>query len=140
MTRLFLLLLIIVAALITGCPKEEVMDTRASDFHGTWIRVDGVPGGALPADTLWFSSKGGKDVLYFRFASIGGANWPADVETEYQFENNKLTLKDFSGGTNDFIPVESFQWITRKKEFSARLYKIVHFMSADYRVTYRKVN
>lgn len=138
MTRLFITLLIITSTMITGCRKDAVTDTEASVFHGSWVREGDVPG-RQGADTLWFFSKNGKDLLFFHYAPTGGANWPAQVETEYKFENDKLTLKDFSAGTNSFVPVESFQWISPKKEFSAKLYQIVHFMSADYRVTYRKV-
>lgn len=138
MTRLFIPLLIIVAALITGCPKEAVMDTEASALHGAWAREGDIPG-RQEADTLWFFSKGGKNFLTFHFSPAGGFNWPAEVETEYKFESNHLSLKDFSGGTDTFVPVESFEWITPKQEFRAKLYQIVHYMSADYRVTYHKV-
>jgi hypothetical protein len=62
------------------------------------------------------------------------------VETEYTFQKSKLALKDFTGGTNDLMPVESFEWIIPNELFSVKLYQIVHLMSADFRVTYRKVN
>jgi hypothetical protein len=139
MARLFLLPLILIAGLITGCPKEAARDMEAPALTGMWIREGDQPG-REPADTLVFFTKNGKDLLSFHFATTAGAIYPADVETEYKFENSKLALKDFTGGTNNFIPVESFLWTIPNREFSVKLYQIVHLMSADYRVIYRKIN
>lgn len=140
MTRLFLSLTIVISTLITGCPKDNtVLANDASALRGVWVREGDVPG-RQPADTLLFFSKNGKDLLAYHFAPVGGANWPADVETEYKFENEKLSVLNSSGGSGHFVDVESFQWKIPNKEFSAKLYQIVHYMSASYTVTYRKLN
>jgi hypothetical protein len=139
MARLFCLLLILIAGLITACPKGAARDMEGPALNGRWIREGDLPG-REPADTLVFFTENGKDLLAFYFSATAGAIYPSEVKTEYKFENSKLALKDFTGGTNDFIPVESFQWTIPNKEFSVKLYQIVHLMSADYRVTYRKIN
>ena len=133
MARIFLLLFMTVA-ILGGCRKDA--DTDASALYGTWVKE----GGGLPADTIRFFSKANKNMLAFEFGGTGGVNWPAHVETEYRFSNDKLEVKEISGSADDFFAADSFQWITRNKEFSVKLYQVVQYISADYRVTYRKLN
>jgi hypothetical protein len=131
--RRFSLVIFVTAAILSGCNKDTI--TQASALYGTWVKE----GGGLPADTLRFFSIGNKNMLAFEFSSTGGVNWPAHVETEYRFSNERLEVKAISGSDN-FFPAESFKWITGKKEFSVKLYQIVQYISADYRVTYRKLD
>lgn len=130
----FFLLFFVITAFFAGCEKDT--RTESDPLHGTWVKGSG----GLPADTLRFFSKAGKNMLAFKFSATGGVNWPADVETEYRFSEGKLAIKAVSGGPDDFFPVDSFEWIVRNNEFSVKLYQVVQYMSADYRVTYRKLN
>jgi hypothetical protein len=130
----FFLVLIMTTAILSGCSKDAIKD--ASVLYGTWVKE----GGGLPADTLRFFSKGNKNMLAFEFSTTGGINWPAHVETEYRFSNNKLEVKAVPGGADDFFPADSFEWITKNREFSVKLYQVVQYISADYRVTYRKLD
>ena len=130
----FILLFFLIGAILSGCSKDAT--SGASALYGTWVKE----GGGLPADTLRFFSKENKNIVSFEFGVTGGVNWPAHVETEYRFSNGKLAVKEISGGSNDFFPAESFEWITRNKEFSVKLYQVVQYISADYRVTYRKLD
>lgn len=131
MSRFFPLVLTI-AVFLSGCDKGEL--TEASALHGTWVKGSG----GLPADTLRFFSKAGKNMLAFKLSATGGVNWPADVETEYRFSNGKLTVKAV-GGADQYFPADSFEWIVKNEEFSVKLYQIVQYISADYKVTYRKL-
>ena len=132
MARL-LLILFMFAVLVSACEKNAVMEESA--LYGTWIKE----GGGLPADTIRFLSKNDKNVVAFKFVQTGGINWPSNVEAEYLFSNGRLAIKNASGSTNDFFTADSFEWIVIKKEFSIKLYQLVQYISADYEVTYRKL-
>jgi len=123
-----------------GCPKEAVLDKNATGFEGVWIRKGDGPG-RQPADSLIFFTKNGRNLVSFYTGwPQGSFTAPAEVETEYKFENGKLSLKEYSSPGNNFFPLNSFQWIVPNMEFTVRQYQILHFMSADYYVTYQKVN
>jgi hypothetical protein len=128
-----LLYLFIVATLLSGCSKDASMEESA--LYGTWVKE----GGGLPADTLHFFSKDNKNIVAFEFGPTGGINWPAHVEAEYSIVNDKLAIKDASGTTNEFFIADSFEWIQIKKAFSVKLYQVVQYISADYTVTFRKL-
>jgi hypothetical protein len=123
-----------------GCDKKGSSSNPDPEtaLLGTWVRVDDTPG-SQPADTLRFFRKNGKDLLAFYCAGSPGPNWPSQAETEYKFNSGKLSYKDYSGTNSDFHTVESFEWITKEKAFSVKLYQILLYMSADYRVTYQKI-
>jgi hypothetical protein len=132
MVRFFFVLSIVIV--FSSCGKDEI--TEAPALYGTWVKATG----GLPADTLRFFSKGGKDMLAFKLSATGGVNWPANVETEYRFSNGKLSVKAVSGSANEYFPADSFEWIEANKKFNVKLYQIVQYISADYRVSYRKVD
>lgn len=139
MHRLLFCLMIVVSLLVTGCPKGDTVSERnASALHGMWIREGDMPGHQM-ADTLLFFSKSGKNLLAYRFALTAGFNWPAEVETEFKFQDGKFSVLNSAGGGGHFVDVESFQWKVPNKEFTVKLYQIVHYMSASYTVTYQKV-
>jgi hypothetical protein len=133
------ILIIGLLTLFACCHKADVKENSQSEFQGMWIRDGDIPG-RQPADTILFYKKDGKDLLFYHFSSTPGVNWPATVETEYKFENGKLSIKDNSGISADFFPIESFEWVIPKKQFKVKLYQIVRYMSADYSVTYRREN
>ena len=139
MPKALFLVFIITAAFLMGCLKEAIIDKTGSGLQGIWIKEGDIQG-RQPADTLIFFTKNGKNMLSFYSAGSPGPNWPSHAETEYKYENGKLSFKDYSGTGNDFLNVESFQWLKADKEFSVKLYQILLFMSADYRVTYRKID
>lgn len=139
MSRILYLILIAAAGFGMACSKKAVSNKAAEPLQGVWVREDDTPE-RRPADTLTFSTKNGTKILSFYSAGSPGPDWPSHAETEYRFENGKLSYRIYSGGSTDFFEVESFQWITPEKSFSVKLYQILGFISADYRVTYRKIN
>jgi len=139
MSKAIFLLLVVIAFHLIACTKKATVAKQEEPLRGVWVREDSPPG-REPADTLTFSIKGGKNILSFYSAGSPGPDWPEQAETEYQFKNGKLFYRNYFGTDNDFFEVESFQWITPEKSFSVKLYQILRFMSADYKVTYRKIN
>jgi hypothetical protein len=139
MSRPLILLSIVFALCITACTEEATVAIPGKPLQGTWVRDDNPPGRG-PADTLTFSIKNGKNILSFYSAGSPGPGWPEHAETEYRFENGKLSYRNYFGTDTGFLAVESFQWITPEKSFSVKLYQFLPFMSADYRVTYSKIN
>ena len=134
-----ILFILLVSTSLARCTREATSIKPQEPLQGVWVR-DGDAPGMDPADTLIFAVKNGKNMLSFYSAGSPGPNWPSHSETEYRFENGKLNYRNYFGTDNDFFEVESFQWVSPEKSFSVKLYQIVRFMSADYRVTYRKVN
>jgi hypothetical protein len=78
-------------------------------------------------------------MLSFHSSGSPGPDWPEDAETEYRFQNGKLSYRNYFGSDNSFFEVESFQWVAPGERFSIKLHQVLLFMSADYRVTYRKL-
>ena len=132
------MVLSIISALVLGCPNKPVLN-QATDFHGIWIR-DGDSIGRQPADTLFFFTKDGKNLLAFYSAGSPGPNWPSQVETEYEFESGTFSFRNYSGNSNEFLKVRSFQWVAQAKGFTVKLHEILLYISADYSVSHRKVN
>ena len=130
--------MLLVLANVAGCPKKDVLNASEAALQGMWIRVDDTPG-LQPADTIRFFTKNGKNLMAFKCVGCPATIAPAHIETEFKFENSILSFRDYTGQSNDFRNVESFQWITSEKEFSVKLYQFLVFMSADYRVNYKKV-
>jgi hypothetical protein len=138
MSRAILFVLLLSTSL-ARCTREATSTKPQEPLQGVWVRDGDLPG-MNPADTLIFAVKNGKNMLSFYSAGSPGPNWPSHAETEYRFENGKLNYRNYFGTDNDFFEVESFQWVALEKSFNVKLYQIVRYMSADYRVTYRKVN
>ena len=139
MVRSILFTLALTAFFASGCSEKAVISAAEKDsLQGTWVQENDPPG-RMAADTLHFSVKNGRKILSFYSDGSPGPNWPSHAETEYRFDNGQLSYQDYSGSGRNYIHVESFQWITPGKAFSVKLYQIVGFMSADYRVTYKKV-
>jgi hypothetical protein len=139
MSRSLFLLYTVFSLCLTACTEKATVTTQPEPLQGIWVREDNLPGRG-PADTLTFSTKNGKNILSFYSAGSPGPNWPEHAETEYRFQNGKLSYRNYFGTDNEFFEVESFQWISPQKSFSVKLYQVLRFMSADYRVTYRRVN
>ena len=129
---------LLVSFCITACTEKTSVAIKPESLHGLWVRENDLPG-REPADTLAFFSKNGQNMLSFYSAGSPGPDWPEHAETEYRLQNNKLGYRNYFGGDNAFFEVKSFEWVTPEKSFSVRLHEVLRFMSADYRVTYRKL-
>lgn len=136
MPRHSFLILFIIGGLIS-CTERASVHGQAGSLYGRWVRENDQPG-REPADTLIFS-KNGKNILRFYLADSLAAGWPGYAETEYRLEGGKLSYRNYVGNDDAFFTVESFQWVEPQKVFSVKLYQLVRFMSADYRVTYRRI-
>ena len=134
-----IIILFLVSISFLRCTEKAISTQSPMPLNGVWVREGDTPG-KDPADTLVFAVKNNKKTLSFYSAGSPGPNWPSYAETEYRFENGKLTYRNYFSSDNDFFEVESFEWVSPEKSFSVKLYQIVRYMSADYRVTYRKVN
>lgn len=136
--RVFYCTIFILTVILIACGKKQVPANSQEMLEGVWVREFDNPG-RQPADTLEFSNENGKNILRFYCAGSPGPNWPSEARTEYRFGNEKLSYKDYSGSGSDFYQVESFQWVKPGKTFSVKLYQVLLYMSADYRVTYQKI-
>ena len=140
MARSILFMLVITAVFASSCSKKAVTAAAESNsLLGTWVRENDPPG-RIAADTLRFSVRNGKNILSFYSDGSPGPNWPTHADTEYKFKDGKLSYQNYSGSNTEYLNVESFQWIIPGKSFSAKLHQIVGFMSADYWVTYNKID
>ena len=120
----------------SSCSKDPV--SEEDQLLGTWVKVGS--DGTGPAGTLQFSIKNGKHILQFYCSGSPGPNWPSTAETEYKFQNGKLSFINYSNPSLGFYTTESFNWTTRGQEFEVKLYQVLHYMSADYTVKFKKVN
>lgn len=120
----------------SSCSKDPV--SEEDQLLGTWVRVGS--DGTGPAGTLQFSIKNGKHILQFDCSGSPGPNWPSTAETEYKFQNGKLSFINYSNPSLGFYTTESFNWTTRGQEFEVKLYQLLRYMSADYTVKFKKVN
>lgn len=121
---------------ITACKKEKQSDEQ--QLHGTWVRVG--TDGTGPAATLVFSEENGKNMLHFNCSGSPGPNWPTTANTTYSIQNGKLMYVDYSNSSGTVYAADSFTWITKGEEFEIKLYQLLLYMSADYKVRYKKVN
>ncbi len=133
MSRIFypLLFSVILSACTRECPERE------DAFNGKWI-IKGSTG-VGPAQTLHFKNINGVDILSFDCSGSPGPNWPSVANTEYKYENGKLVYKDYSGGSGEFRTITSFAWVKEGEEFSLKFYQLLNYISADYTVSYVRV-
>lgn len=88
MQRLFVALAVTIGALtISRCKKEQAIEN--TPLTGTWIK------GINAGDTLYFTQTNGKHVL--RYNASFNAAFPAVTETEYHYQDGKLSLRNFYG-------------------------------------------
>lgn len=124
------LALIVSVSLFASCKKEGTHSE--SDLYGTWIK------GNQAGDTLQFLKRNGKNIL--RQNDSFNAAMPAYTEKEYRFSNGKLGVKLFSPFSEDFYPIDSFQWTRAGKEFTVQGIQLYMFMaSTNVYFTYRKL-
>jgi hypothetical protein len=132
MQRLFVALAVTVSALtMASCKKGQEMENLL--LTGTWIK------GTNAGDTLYFTKTNGKNVLRYN-ASFNPAA-PAVTEIEYNYQNSKLSLRNFMATQDNFYILQSFSWKQEGKEFEVLGYELFPFMSSTQtRFTYSKVN
>ena len=130
-------LFVIYAFLIftASCKKEKQSDE--AQLHGTWVRVG--TDGTGPAATLVFSQVNGTNKLQFDCSGSPGPAWPTTANTTYSIVNGKLRFIDYSNSNGIVYTADSFTWITKGEEFEIKLYQLLLYMSADYKVRYKKV-
>lgn len=122
--------------LLSSCSKATV--SGEDQLLGTWVMVG--TDGSGPAGTLQFSIKNGMHVLQFDCSGSPGPNWPSNAETEYKFQNGKLSFINYSNSSLGFYSADSFNWTVKDQEFEVKLYQLLHYISADYTVKFKRVN
>ncbi len=136
MKHIFILAAFFSIPLLNGCSKATV--SEEDQILGTWVRVG--TDGSGPAGTLTFSKKNNIYTLQFDCSGSPGPNWPSAAETEYKFQNGKLSFINYSNSGLGFYTAESFNWTDKGQEFEMKFYQLLFYISADYTVKYRKVN
>ena len=129
-------LILIIAMLFNSCDKQKVK-IEEDPLKGTWVR-EGTTG-VGPGNTIVFSQKDGKNIMSFDCSGSPGPGWPSNAETEYKIENGKLSYLTYYDTSLGFYNVANFQWITVGQEFEVKFREILLFMSADYKVRYKKL-
>ncbi|HET6995115.1 MAG TPA: hypothetical protein VFI06_09050 [Chitinophagaceae bacterium] len=123
--------ILITGLLFAGCKKKYAGDE--SVLHGTWVK------GANFGDTLWFMTRNNKQIM--RHAMSFNPGMPVYEESEYRYEDGRLSVKLYAPYSQDYVPITSFQWTNMATEFSIRGIEIYSFMSASGTVfTYHKIN
>lgn len=133
--RISSFILIIAILVFSSCDKQKV---KADDpIKGTWVRVGTT--GTGPGNTIVFSQKNGVNTMSFDCSGSPGPGWPSNAETEYKFENGKLSYLNYYDNSLGFYNVTNFTWITEGQEFEVKFREILLFMAADYKVKYKKL-
>jgi len=115
------LIAIIACSLLAACAKSKENNNEPA-LYGAWVNSN------LPTDTLWFTAKGGKNIL--RCNNSFNASAPAYTELEYFFRDGKLSLAlGGPSGTNRLI--DSFTWKQENKQFDILMYQLYLFMSSS---------
>lgn len=115
--------------LLVACTKTNA--SEESLFYGRWVNA------VTPNDTLWFTSKSGKNIL--RINNSFNPSLPFYDEYEYGYKNGKLSVI-LPGATPFKREVDSFNWTQTNKEFEILGYQLYLFMSStSSRFTYRKL-
>lgn len=129
-------ILVIAILFISSCDKQKVK-TEDDPIKGTWVRVGTT--GAGSGNTIIFSQKNGVNIMSFDCSGSPGPGWPDHAETEYKFENGKLSYLNYYDNTLGFYTVANFNWITVGQEFEMEFRELLLFMAADYKVRYKKL-
>jgi len=129
-------ILIIAILFFSRCDKQKVK-TEADSIKGTWMRVGTT--GAGPGNTIIFSQKNGVNIMSFDCSGSPGPGWPSNAETAYKFENGKLSYLNYYDNSLGFYTVANFNWITVGQEFELKFREVLLYMSADYKVRYKKL-
>jgi len=127
----FVISVITIALLSTGCKKNKVQDEAA--LYGTWVK------GPNAGDTLWFMKKNNQYIL--RQNESFNAAMPVYTEKEYRFRDGKLGIKLYSPSSQEYYPISSFTWTQPGSEFSLQGIQLFLFMSSTLTYfTYRKID
>ena len=131
-----LIIILLVSSVISGCNKKT--DSEEDLIIGTWIRES--TDGTGPGNTLYFSKKNGIYTLSFNCSGSPGPGWPSNAETEYKFQNEKLTYLNYYDPGLGFYTANNFRWVTKAQEFELLFREMLLYMSATYLVKYKKVS
>jgi len=121
--------IIILVVFSFACKKD--ISGNESDLYGAWVK------GSNLGDTLWFMKKDGKYIM--RQPESFNPLMPAYSEKEYRFKDGKLNIKSFAPTSQEYFPVDSFNWIQAGKEFNIQNSQLFIFMSSIVTYKYRKL-
>ena len=133
--RISSFILIIAILFFDSCARQKVK-TDEDPMKGTWVRVGTT--GIGSGNTIVFSQKNGVNTMSFDCSGSPGPGWPSNAETKYKFENGKLSYLNYYDTSLGFYTVTNFTWITEGQEFEVKFREILLYMSADYKVRYKK--
>ena len=123
------LIILLPGILFYACKKE--LKGNESDLYGTWVR------GSNLGDTVWFMKKNGQNIM--KVAVSFNPQMPGWSEKEYKFKDGKLSIKSFSPPSQEYFPINSFNWVETGKEFSITNSELYIFMSSIITIKFRKV-
>jgi hypothetical protein len=115
---------------LLSCNKNKDLREETS-LYGTWAK------GRNYGDTLWFMNKSGKNI--FRMADVFNIASPVYTEKEYRFRKGTLEVKSFAPTSDEYFPIESFNWTDRGREFTIVNSQLYPFLSSIITYTYRKI-
>ena len=129
-------ILLLALFIIAGCDKEVKKEEDL--IKGKWVREG--TNGTGSGNTLDFSIKNGVYTLSFDCSGSPGPNWPSHAETEYRFNNGQLSYLNYADNSAGFYTTNSFNWIVVGESFEVKFHQILLFMSADYKVKYKRAD
>ena len=122
-------IIIILVVFSLACKKGTA--GSESDLYGTWVK------GSNTGDTLWFMKKNGKYIV--RQPESFNPLMPVYSEKEYQFKDGKLKIKSFAPTSQEYFPINSFNWTRPGEEFTITNSELFIFMSSIVTYRYKKI-
>lgn len=124
------LTVVLIAVLLSfGCKKDKI--TSEPGLQGTWVR------GSDFGDTLWFMKKNGQNII--RIPDSFNPLIPVYSEKEYRLQNGELSIKSFAPASQEYYPINSFNWTDPGREFTIQNSHLFLFMSSMVTFRYKKI-
>lgn len=114
----YFLLVALTLLLATGCKKDSLNTT--SQFYGHWKTSYG--------DTVEFRRQNGKNVIIYD-ATLN-PSMPMRTTSEFNYQNEKLGIKNPWSSPVEFRYIDSFTWIQRGESFEVLGIDWFPFMSS----------
>lgn len=137
MLRSLIILSAFTLILSTACRTTNRTPSDEEMIQGVWVREG--TNGTGPGNTIVFSKKNGVNTMSFDCSGSPGPGWPSNAETEYKFNQGKLSYLNYYDNSMGFYTVNNFAWVTVGQKFQLELREVLLFMSATYIVKYNKV-
>ena len=122
---------IIIAIIVFSFACKKSISGEESDLCGTWVK------GNNTGDTLWFMKR--NDQYIMRQPESFNSLMPLYSEKEYRFKDGKLRIKSFAPTSQEYFPIDSFNWIQAGEEFTIQNSELFIFMSSIATYKYRKI-